>query len=83
MCGFNSFLIFPEKLASTRLYTVWRIRTWALKGWKEVREKASSKAGAASYVVSLPSRGAGMVGCLGDGQARLFSHEPCHCSVEN
>ena len=31
----------------TRLCTVWRIRARALKGWKEVREKASLKAGAA------------------------------------
>lgn len=48
-----------------------------------VREKASPKAGAALYVVSLPSRGAGMDGWLGDEQARLSSHELCHCSVEN
>lgn len=31
---------------------------------------------------SLPGRVAGMTVCLGDGQARLFSHEFCQCSVE-
>lgn len=33
-----SFLILPEKLACTKLYRVWRIRAWTLKGWESEKK---------------------------------------------
>lgn len=54
--GLFIYQIFSEKLTCTRPCAVWRIR-------------ASLKAGAASYVVGLPSKGAGRQGF----------YQPCLC----